>query len=64
MVKSIAERAGVAIPRFFGYTGWPIVLSVPVWHQNLPIFHWTPGPPALTMRIALSDAEMRHIIAW
>jgi hypothetical protein len=35
-----------------------------VWHQTLPIFHWTPWVRALTMRIARSDAEMRHKIAW
>ena len=38
MVKSIAERAGVQMPRLFGYTGVPIVFSVPLFGIKTYLF--------------------------
>jgi hypothetical protein len=31
MVKSIAESRGVAMPSFFGYLGWSLLVLVPVY---------------------------------
>ena len=30
MVKAIAEERGIAMPSFFGYMGWSVLILVPI----------------------------------